>query len=101
MGVLVDKNLSMTWQCVLAAQKVNGILGCIKGRVSSRSSEVIPPLCSAANPPGFLCPALEPSAQERQGPVGAGLEKGHKKRSEERNTSPITERVGAAQPGEK
>jgi len=47
MGVLVDKNLSMIWQCVLVAQKVNDILGCIKGRVSSRSREVIPPLCSA------------------------------------------------------
>jgi len=29
-------------------------------------------------PAGVLCPALEPSAQERHGPVGAGAEEGHK-----------------------
>jgi len=29
-------------------------------------------------PPGVLRPALEPSAQERHGPVGAGLEEGYR-----------------------
>jgi len=37
----------MTWQCALAAQKANCVLGSIKSSVASRAREVIPPLCSA------------------------------------------------------
>ncbi|KAK4831735.1 hypothetical protein QYF61_018865 [Mycteria americana] len=38
-----------------------------------------PPLFhSCETPPGVLCPALEYSAQEKHGPVGAGPEEGHK-----------------------
>jgi len=35
-------------------------------------------LSSGETPSGVLCPALETSAQERHGPVGAGPEEGHK-----------------------
>ncbi|GAB0175909.1 hypothetical protein GRJ2_000056100 [Grus japonensis] len=49
--VLVNEKLNMTWQCVLAVQKANHILGCMKRSVTSRSKEVILPLyCSVMRP---------------------------------------------------
>ena len=37
-----------------------------------------PVLYPGETPPGVLCPALEPSAQDRHGPVAAGPEEVHK-----------------------
>jgi len=76
----VDEKLDMSHQCVLAAQKANCILGCIKRSVASRLREGILPLYSALVGPHLeSCIQLwSPLAQERHGAVGAGPEEGHK-----------------------
>ncbi|GAB0181299.1 mitochondrial enolase superfamily member 1 [Grus japonensis] len=48
--VLIDEKLNMSWQCVLAAQKANHMLGCIKRSVTSRLREGTVTLCSHETP---------------------------------------------------
>jgi len=78
LGVLVDENLDISRHCALTGQKANHILGCIKSSMDGRSREVIPLLHSGETSSGVLHSALEPSAQERHGAVGAGPEKATK-----------------------
>ena len=89
---------------MLTTQKANCILGFIKGSMTSRSREVVLPLCSALETPlGVLPPGLRPQVQKRQKAARESAEEGHK--DDQRAGAPSlrrqTEGAGLVQSGEK
>ena len=79
-----------TWGCWLTRSSAWPVSVCLQSRrptasqpaspnsVASRLREGILSLCSGETPPRVLHPALEPSAQDRHGPVGVGPEEATK-----------------------
>ncbi|GAB0184834.1 mitochondrial enolase superfamily member 1 [Grus japonensis] len=55
LGVRLVTKLTMSQQRALAAKKVNGVLGCIRQSIASRSRKVIVPLYSALVKPHLEC----------------------------------------------
>lgn len=62
----MGKNLDVSQQCALAAQKADGVLDCTHTSTGSRAREGILPFCSVRPPP--------PAASGGRGAVGVGPE---------------------------
>jgi len=104
LGVLVDEKLNMTKQTCARSPEGQLYPGLHQEKHDQQVDEgdSASLLCSGETPLGVLQPVLEPSAQERHGPVGACPEEDHKNDQKDVPTllSRKAERVGAVQPGE-
>ena len=104
LGILVDEKLHMSQQGALNSPEGQPYPGLLQKKHGQQveGGDSAPLLCSGETLSGVLRPALESSAQERHGPVGAGPEEGHK--NDQRDGTPLlwgkAERVGVVQPGE-
>ena len=76
----MHEKLDLSYQCALIAQEGQLYPGLHqeKGVQQAKGGDSAPLLHSGETSPGVLRPALEPSVQERRGPVGVGPEEGHK-----------------------
>jgi len=82
LGALVDQKLDVTCPCACSpeGQPYPGLHPQQRGQ-QIEGGDCAPLLCSALVrplPPGVLCPALEPSAQDRPGPAGVRPEEATK-----------------------
>lgn len=97
----VDERHSMSQQYMLATQKANCVLGCIKRRVARQSRQVIPPFYSALMRLYIrvLHPALGLPTQEGHQAGGAGPEVGHG-HDQRTQAPPLWDRLSVLQPRE-
>ncbi|PKU42858.1 rna-directed dna polymerase from mobile element jockey-like [Limosa lapponica baueri] len=79
LGVLVDEKLNMSAAVRAGSPESQGHPGLHQKKCGQqvKGGDSAPLLYSDETPPGVLCPALDPSAQEGHEPYGTGPEEGH------------------------
>lgn len=102
LGMMAKEKLSMSRQCALTAQKVSGVLGCIKRSVASGSREVIVPSILLSWDPTCVAVYSSGVPSLRTQNCSGTSPRGHKvdKRTKAPPLQRESEKVGAAQSGE-